>query len=145
MINWCVNAANGYLAGTYSLPSWAKSMLHGGTLQGAALSGLGSLGGFTDWMQENPWFVKTVGDGISNYGEYLTAKNVQDAIKANTDQMLTKADAMALLVKLQEGGFIPQGKTETVAKGASLATQPSWMMPAIIGGIALVVIMAIKK
>jgi len=142
LVNWCVNTANGYLAGTYSLPTWAQGLFQNGNLHGVALGGLG---GFTDWVQSNPWFLQSVGDSISNYGEHLTAKNVQDAIKANTEQQLTKADAMALVQALQSGGYVPQGKTAAVAQGASMAASPSWMMPLLIGGGILAVVLLMKR
>lgn len=150
MIPWCVRTANGYLnqgGYSYALPPWASSMLHGGALHGVPGFGrISGLGGFSDWLQENPWFVATVGDAISNYGDYLTAKNVQDAIKANTDQQLSKDDAMELIAKLQAGGFIPAGKTETATKGA-LATAGgiSWQTIALLGGGALLIMMVMKK
>jgi hypothetical protein len=145
IVSWCVTVANGYLSKTYNLPSWAQSALNAGQLHGVALGGLGNLGGFSDWLQENPWFVKSVGDGITNYGEHLTAKNVQDAIKANTAQALSKDDALALVAALQQGGYVPQGKTQTVAQGASMAASPSWLMPAMIGGGVLLVLLLMKK
>ena len=145
VITWCVDVANGYLNGTYTLPSWAKYMMHMGSLRGVALSGVSGLSGFADWLQENPWFVQSVGDTITNYGEYLTAKNVEDAIKANTEKALTKDDALALVSALQQGGYVPQGKGGTVAQGASMAAGPSWMIPLMIGGAVLVVVMLMKK
>lgn len=144
LVNWCVTVANGYLAGTYGLPGWASSALHSGSLHGVRLSGLGSLSGFGDWLQENPWFMQSVGDAISNYGEHLTAKNVQDAIKANTAQQLTKADAMSLVSMLQAQGSIPAGKTETVAQGANMASMSPYTMPLLIGGAILLVLLLFK-
>ena len=95
--------------------------MHTGALRGVALGGLS---GFTDWVKANPWFIESVGDTITNYGGYLTAKNVQDAIKANTEQSLSKDDALALVAALQQGGYVPAGKAGTVAQGASMAAGP---------------------
>lgn len=146
-VSWCVTVATGYLSGRYSLPSWAKTALAAGTLQGSfGLSGVAPLGG---WLQDNPWFVSSVGDLISNYGEYLNTQQVKDAIEANAPKgALTKDDIPALLAMLTEGGYIPAGKTETVAHGATEATSamPGWLMPALLaGGVLLVVVMMQKK
>ncbi len=145
LVSWCVTVSNGYLAGTYSLPAWAQSAHHAGTLRGAGVSGLGHLGGFGDWVQENPWFLQSVGDSITNYGEHLTAKNVEAAIKANTDQQLNKDDMVTLIAALQKGGYVAPGQGETVAKGAMMAAQPSWLIPALIGGGALLIFVMMKK
>lgn len=143
MVGWCVKVANGYLNGTYGVPTWAQQQLHSGALHGAAMSGLNGLRGFDDWLQTNSWFVQSVGDTINNYGEFLTAKNVQDAIKQNTDQQLTKADALALVAQLQAQGMIPSGKTATVAEGAKMATASSLTVPLlVIGGVVAVVMLA---
>jgi hypothetical protein len=121
-------------------------MIHSGALQGIALRGLGHLSGFGDWLKENPWFVQSVGSTINNYGEWLTAQNVKDAIKENTDKALSKDDMVALVAALQQGGFVPEGKTGTVATGADMAAgMPSWVMPvALVGGVALLM-MVMKK
>lgn len=142
IIPWCVSAANGYLAGSYSLPAWASNMMHAGSL-----SGLGAprMGGFSDWLQQNTWFVKSVGDTITNYGEFLTAQQVTAAIKANTDQQLTKADALQLVQALQAGGYVRPGQTETINQGASMAASPSWMMPLMVAGGAVLVILLMRK
>lgn len=145
LVTWCVKVSNGYLTGMYGLPAWAQAAHHAGTLHGVGLSGVGRLGGFGDWIGENPWFLKSVGDTITNYGEHLTAKNVQEAIKANTEKQLSKEDMTALLVALQAGGYVPPGKAETVAQGAMMAAQPSWLMPVMIGGAALLVFTMMKK
>ena len=156
LVTWVSNVAGGYMAGGYSLPQWAGYALSQRTLHTQAytassrqqgirgLSGSG-LSGFADWLQSNPWFVQSVGDTITNFGEHLTAKNVQDAIKANTDQQLTKNDALALIASLQQGGYIPQGKTATVTQGATAAAGPAWMIPALIGGAVLAVVLLMKK
>lgn len=143
IIDWCVRVANGYLAGTYSLPSWAQSMMGHGTLHGVALGGLG--GDFIDWVKANPWVVQSIGDTITNYGQFLTAENVKEAIKANTDKAFSKDDALSLVAALQQGGYVPAGKSDVVAKGASAAASPSWMMPLLIGGGALLVVLLMKK
>lgn len=146
LVSWCVTVANGYLTGLYSLPTWAQSAHHAGTLHGAGLSGMSHLGGFGDWLNENPWFLKSVGDTVTNYGEYLTAKNIEDAIKANTDKQLTKDDALALIAALQQGGYVSPGQAGTVAKGAMMAAQPSWVVPAmVVGGAALLILVIMKK
>jgi len=150
MIAWCVAVSNGYLNGQYGLPIWAKNSLHSGTLHGITLagSGSGSLGGFADFLREQPWFLQSIGDTISNYGEFLTAQQVQAAIKANTaaaGKAFSKDDAMALVAALQNGGFIPAGKTGTVAEGANLAASPSWMMPLVVGGAVVVVLLLMKR
>lgn len=142
LINWCVSTANGYLSRRYSLPTWARQ----GGLHGiAGLGYAGRLGGFSDWMSENPQVVTMVGTVIAGYGEYLTAKNVQDAIKESTAKQLSKDDVLALVAKLRDNGYVPPGKTAVVAQGASMAARPSWMVPAMIGGAALLVVMLIKK
>jgi len=152
LVDWCAPVANGYLTGRYALPAWAQSHLAAGILRKDAtqtIRGLGNLrglsGGFGEWLNTNPWFLKSVGDTITNYGEYLTAKNVEAAIKANTAQQLTKADMTALVAALQAGGYVPTGKTGTVAEGAMMAAQPSWMMPALIGGGIFLAVMVMKK
>lgn len=145
LVTWCVTVANGYLTGIYGLPGWAQTQHQAGTLTGIRLSGPGRLSGFGDWIGENPWFLKSVGDSITNYGEHLTAKQVEAAIKANTDKQLTKDDAMALVAALQAGGYVAPGQTETIAKGATMAAQPSWLMPALIGGGVLLTVMLMKQ
>lgn len=145
MVDWCVEVGNGYLGGIYALPAWARDALEMGTLKGANRSGLGHLGGFGDWLNENPWFLQSVGDTITNYGEHLTAQNVQEAIKANTAQQLNKDDMVALVAALQQGGYVPAGQAETVAQGAMMAAQPSWLMPVLIGGGVLVAVMLLKR
>lgn len=145
LVHWCTDVANGYLTHVYALPAWAQKDLSAGLLKSKATMTIGHLRGFGDWLTENPWFVQSVGDTITNYGEHLTAQNVQAAIKANTAQQLTKDDAIALVAALQQGGYVPVGKGEEVAKGATLAAQPSWMMPALIGGGVLLAIMMMKK
>jgi len=145
LVEWVVLVSNGYLARQYGLPGWAQGLLHQGTLHGVALSGLS---GFTEWLQENTWFVQSVGDTIGNYGEYLTAKNVQDAIKANTaavGKSFTKDDALALVTALKQGGFVAPGQTEAVAAGASAAASSPWMMPLMIGGGVLLAMLLMKK
>lgn len=144
IINWCVDVANGYLMGTYGLPGWAQTALHSGALHGATLGGIGAIG---DWLRENPWFVSTVGDAISNYGEYLTAQQVKDTIEANAPKgVLTKEDIPQLLAMLQQGGYIPQGKEGEVDRGArEAAAAPGWLMPVVIGGVALVFLLFLKK
>lgn len=145
LVQWVVQVSNGYLGRQYGLPGWAQGMLHQGTLHGVALSGLG---GFGEWLQENTWLVESVGDTIGNYGEYLTAKNVQDAIKANTaavGKSFTKDDAMALVAALKQGGFVQAGQLDTVADGADKAASSQWTVPLMIGGGLLVLMMVMKK
>ena len=141
VINWTVSVANGYMSGQYSIPAWAQNIIHTGAL--------GSLGGHLGgWLQENEWVIKSVGDIIQNYGEFLTAKNVEDAIKQveqNTRGTLTKEDALALVARLQQGGFIQAGQTGTAAEGALAAAQPSWMMPALFVGGAVILYLMISK
>ncbi len=146
LIPWVVTVANGYLTKTYGLPAWAQGALQHGALHGVAgVSGLAGLAGFQDWLQENSWFVTAVGTGIESYGQFLTAKNVQDAIKAQTDQSVSKDDTMALVAALQQGGYVAPGKAETVAKGASMAAGSNWLIPAlVIGGIVGVVLLVRK-
>lgn len=152
MADWCESVANGYLGGQYALPGWAQAALNAGALRGlngaslARLGGVGPLGGFGDWLTENPWFLKSVGDSITNYGEYLTAQNVKAAIEANTAQRLTKDDALALVQALQAGGYVPAGKAATVSQGANLATGgATWVLPVAIGGGVLLALMMLKK
>ncbi len=157
LVTWVAGVAGGYMAGGYSLPQWAGYMLAQRTLHTQAytassrqqgihgVAGLGRLSGFSDWLQTNPWFVQSVGDTIKNYGTYLTAQNVQDAIKANTDKSLSKDDALALIASLQQGGYIPAGKTGTVTQGATAAATPSWMVPLMIGGGVLAVVLLMKR
>lgn len=144
IVGWCANTANGYLNDEFVLPSWAQNMLHSGTLSGFG-NPMGHMSGFQEWLSENGWFVETIGDAIKNYGSALTAKQIQDAIKANTDQQLSKADAAALVAELLNQGKIPAGQAGVVAKGASMAAQPAWMMPAMIGAGILIVVMMMKK
>ena len=146
LIQWCVKVANGYLTQLYGLPSWASSALHSGSLRGTVgLSGLGNLGAFQDWLQENDWLVTAVGGAIQNYGQHLTAKNVQDAIKESTAGQFTKDDALALVAALQQKGMITPGTGATVAAGANAAASPAWMIPVMIGAGVLVVVMMMKK
>lgn len=152
MADWCESVANGYLVGQYGLPGWAQTALNAGALRGlngvssGRLGGVGPLGGFGDWLTENPWFLKSVGDSITNYGEHLTAQQVKAAIEANTAQQLTKDDALALVAALQAGGYVPAGKGETVVQGANLATGGApWVMPVAIGGGVLLALMLLKK
>lgn len=138
MIEYTTMVANGILTGKYSMPDWSGVSL--GAVSGGGLSGIG------DWLAANPWIVSTVGAGISNYGAYLTAKNVEDELKkAIPSDLLRKEDLPALLAALQAGGAIPAGQAAVVAKGAEAATTPSWMMPALIAGGALVVFMLMKR
>jgi hypothetical protein len=144
IVSWCVAVANGYLSQQYSLPSWARSMLHSGTLRG--LSGLS--GHFGGWLQDNPWVVQSIGDVIGNYGDWLTAQNVQDAIKAvekNTAGSLSKDDIPALVAALTQAGYIKAGQEGTVAAGAQQAASKDWMMYAVIGLVALMVVMMMGK
>lgn len=149
LVSWCVTVSNGYLSGRYRLPSWASSALHAGTLSGVAgssgLSGMGSLGALSDWIQDNSWLVKSVGDIVTNFGEHLTAKNIQDAIKANTDKSFTKDDALSLIAALQQSGVVTPGKAADVAQGANMAATSPFMMPLMIGGAILLVVMLMKK
>jgi len=135
------------MTGRYALPSWAASALQHGSLRGAqgGLSGLGSLGAFQDWLAENDWLVTAVGTGIQSYGQHLTAKNVQDAIKANTAGQFTKDDALALVAALQQKGMVSPGTGEAVAAGANAAASPAWMVPAMIGAGVLVLVLMMKK
>jgi len=145
VINWCVGYANGLLSGKYALPAWAKTALAQGKLQGIYLSGLGDI---STWMKENPWVIESVGDVLKNYGDYLTSKQVKEAIEANVPKgALTKDDIPTLVAMLQQGGFIPEGKTQEVAKGATEAASamPGWMMPVMIGAAAIIVLMLMKK
>lgn len=145
LVNYAVRYANRYLAGTYRLPSWAQTALKAGTLRGVmGFAGLGAIG---DWLKENPWIVESIGDTISNYGEYLTSGQVKDAIEAAAPKgALTKADIPALLAMLQEGGYIPAGKTGEVEKGATAAVaMPGWMTPAMLAGGAVLLLLVMRK
>ena len=94
-----------------------------------------------------PLVVESVGDTISNYGEYLTSQQVKDAIEAAAPKgALTKDDIPALLAMLQEGGYIPAGKTAEVEKGASEAVaMPGWMMPAMLAGGAVLLFLVMRE
>ena len=144
LINWVVQVGNGYLGGQYALPSWSQALLPSGMLHGA----FSGLGGFADWLKQNTWFVQSVGDTITNYGEYLTAQNVKEAIEANTKiagKALSKDDAMALVAALQAQGLVKPGQTETVAAGANAAASSKWLVPAlVIGGVVGVVLLATR-
>ena len=145
LVSYVVRYANRYLAGTYSLPSWARTALKAGTLRG--LMGFSGLGAIGDWLKENPWVVESIGDTISNIGEYLTSQQVKDAIEAAAPKgALTKEDIPALLSMLQEGGYIPSGKTAEVEKGAAEAvSMPGWMMPAMLAGGAVLLLLVMRK
>lgn len=142
IITWTTSAANAYFQGA-ALPSWASSMWHSGaTLHGFALGSLQLSG----WFQDNPWFVSALGDVIKNYGEYLTAKQVKDAIEQNAPKgMLTKDDIPALIAALQQKGAIAPGQEAAVAQGAQAAVSSSWIMPvAIVGGVLAVMLLMRK-
>lgn len=147
LVTWVTGVANGYLTQRYNLPSWASSALHSGSLRGTAglLSGLGNLGAFQDWLQENDWLVTAVGGAIQSYGQHLTSKNVQDAIKASTAGRFTREDALALVKALQDQNMIAPGTGATVAAGANAAASPAWLLPVMIGAGVLVVVMMMKK
>lgn len=145
LISWCVTVSNGYLAGRYGLPSWASNALHAGTLRGTGLSGVSGLGALSDWIQDNAWLVQSVGTTITNYGAHLTAKNIEDAIKANTDKAVTKDDMLQLIAALQQQGKVPAGQGAIVAEGANMAASSSWTVPLMIGGAVVVVMLLMKK
>jgi hypothetical protein len=143
LISWSVTTANGLLTGKYTIPVWAQGMLHEGTLRG-----LGYGGHLSGWIQDNPWVVQSVGDVLTNYGEFLTAQNVQEAIKAveqNTKGSLSKDDIPALVAALTQGGYIDPKATPAVAAGAEAAATPSWMMPAMLIGGALLIFTMLRK
>lgn len=143
LISWCVTVANGLITGQYSVPAWAKSMMNAGTLRGLGYGG-GHLGG---WLQDNTWVIESIGDTVKNYGEFLTAKNVEDAIKQvekNTKGSLSKDDIPALVAALTAGGYIDPNKQAVAAEGAMAAT-PSWMMPVMIGGAVLLAVMLMGR
>ena len=151
MVTWTTRVANGYLEGRYTLPIWASEWIKAGaphvwyhsSFHGAYLSGFGD---FSDWLQENPWVVTSLGAALKTYGDYLTAQNVKDEIKATIPKdVMTKSDVATLLAALQNQGVIPTGKEAVVAKGAQAAAMPSWLMPVLIAGGALVVFMMMKK
>lgn len=138
---YAVDIGNGYLTGRYSLPTWLSRFA--GSLSGGTP---GALSGIGDWLQSNPWVISTVGDALANYGEYLTAKNVEAVIKQQIPaDLLKKEDLPALLAALQQGGAIQPGQAAIVQQGAAAATAPSWMMPAVIAGGALLVFMLMRK
>ncbi len=144
---WAAMVANGYLNKEYGIPDWAKPLIHS-SLSG--LRGLGStsfaLGGFSDWIQENPWFVTTIGNLFTTYGQHLTAKQVSDALKASVPtNYLKKEDLASILAALQQQGVIQPGQEKAAAEGVKAATTPTWMMPAMIGGFALMGILLLQK
>lgn len=141
MLLYATDIANGYLTGRYSLPTYLA-----GVPSSLAGAGVGSLSGVGDWLQANPWVVTTLGSALQNYGAYLTAQNVKDELKkAIPSDYLTKGDLPALLAALQQAGAVPTGQAATVQKGAEAATTPSWIMPAVIAGGALLVFMLMRK
>lgn len=145
---WAAMVANGYLNKEYGIPDWAKSLVHS-SLSG--LRGLGStgfaLGGFSDWSQENPWFFGLIGNLFTAYGQHLTAKQVADAIKTNVpSDYLKREDLASILAALQQQGLVQPGQEQAVSAGVQQATAaPSWMMPVMIGGAALVAVLLLKK
>lgn len=144
LISWSVTYANGLLTGRYTPRAWAQQMIHTGALRGIGRGG--HLGG---WLQDNPWVIQSVGDVVKNYGEYLTAQNVQDAIKQveqNTKGTLSKDDIPALVAALTAGGYIDPKSQAAAAEGATAAASPSWMMPALVigGGILFALLMGRK-
>lgn len=143
LISWSVNYANGLLSGKYAVPTWAKDMMHSGALRG--LGGRGHLGGV---IQDNPWLISWLGDGFTRFGEHLTAKNVEDAIKEvekNTRGSLSKDDIPTLVAALTAGGYIQPGQEGIVAAGAEAAATPSWMMPVLLVGGALMVFLLMGR
>ena len=125
--------ATGYLENRYQIPSWAVPMLQSGV---HGLAGIGHLGGFSDWAQENPWVFSLLGQTFTTIGQQLTAKQVQDAIKsAIPKDILTKSNISEIIAALQVQGAIPAGKEDTVAAGIQGALGPSWLMPVAILGI----------
>jgi len=154
MVDWTTRVANGYLENRYTLPMWATNWLKQGAPDNwydasqthTWTSGLAGFGGFSDWLQDNPWVVTSLGAALKTYGDYLTAQNVKDEIKATIPKdVMTKSDVTTLLAALQNQGVIPTGKEAVVAKGAQAAAMPSWLMPVLIAGGALVVFMMMKK
>lgn len=144
--DWAAMVATGYLNKQFGIPSWAQSFLH------SSLRGLGStgfaLGGFGDWIQENPWFVTTIGNIFTSYGQYLTAKQVKDALEANVpSNYLKKEDMASILAALQQQGVIQPGQERAVGAGvkAAATATPTWMMPAMIGGLALGALLVLQK
>ncbi len=147
IVTWVRVVAAGYLNRQYSVPSWATSMIHSGAIHGIA--GLGHVSG---WIQDNPWVLQSIGDAITNYGEFLTAKNVQDAIKAvekQTASNLKTSDIPALLQALQAQGYIGAEQSGTVASGAQQAAAgstfgiPTNML--LLGGVVLGIILLTRK
>lgn len=146
---WAAMVANGYLNKEYGIPAWAQSMIHSGL---SGLRGLGStgfaLGGFNEWSQENAWVYSLIGAAFMARGQYLTAKQASQVLKENIpENYLTKADIPAILAALQQQGVIQPGQEQAVGAGVqqAAAATPSWMMPVMIGGAALVAVLLLKK
>lgn len=149
MLTWATMLANGYLSNQYTIPYWAVDFLPPGTTHGLALPGLGDsgLGGFADWAAEHPYVFAALGAVFAAYGQYLTAKQVENAIKENIPQdVLKKEDMAAIIAALQQSGVIPPGQEGTVAAGVKAATGPSWMWPvAIAGGIVVGALLLFRR
>lgn len=140
VVSRAVNLANWYLSGVYGLPSWAGLSGLGDAYYGS----LADLGGFMDWIQENPEVLTMIGAAFAAAGTALTARRVQELLKANVPKdVLTKADLPAILAALQ--GQAGPGQGDALAKGARAATMPAWAIPAMIGGGVLVAILMLKK
>lgn len=141
---WAAMLAQGYMDNKYEIPSWGFAFLHSSHVSG--LSGLGNLGGFAEWAKDNAWVFTALAALFASYGAYLTTKQVEDAIKDNVpDDYLNKGDIAAIIAALTAAGGVPAGKEGTVAAGVTAAATPSWMIPVMVGGAALVVVLLLMR
>jgi len=145
LLLWNRDSANGFLAGRYGLPDWYPQIT-GEYRQPPGLTGLSgapNLG--ASWIEENPWVITWIGDGIAAYGQHLTAKNVTDEIKkAMPKGFVTSEDLAALTLALTQK--VPQEQAGIVAAGVQGARMPSWLLPALLaGGGVLVYLLVAKK
>ncbi len=145
LLLWTQDAANGFLAGRYGLPNWYQQITGEDRRPPGltGLSGVSSLG--STWVEQNPWAVKIVGDAISTWGEFLTAKLVTEEIKkAIPTGALTKDDLPALIAALKASADPEQA--DKIERGAEAALMPSWLLPALLaGGGVLVYLLLIKR
>lgn len=133
IVNRATMLANGYLRGAYSLPTWARAAYMLGGMGGYGYGRGFGLGGFMDWLSENPEVLSIIGAGFAAAGAALTARRVSELLKANIPKdYLTKGDLPQILAAVQGQGQAGQGAA--ISKGAQAATMPTWMWPVVIGG-----------
>lgn len=156
VISYGVTLANGYLSGRYALPAWAgdyrlsdvadlyDDMSDMDDVGELYFGDMGTLGGFMDWITDNPEILTILGGLFQAAGAALTARRVAELLRANVPRdYLTRADLPALLQALQ--GVADPSQLDALARGAQQATMPVWAIPAMIGGGFLVLMLMMKK